>query len=162
VDAVNDFVRRVHAPCVIDADAIHAMAKGRIVSKNKLVFTPHAHEFFVLTGKKVGNSESERITAVKEAARRLGATILLKGAIAVISDGSDVAVNRKISRYATKGGIGDAIAGVCASLLAQGAKPFDAACAASYIIGAATELAVAEKKQSVLATDIIEKIPRVI
>lgn len=62
----------------------------------------------------------------------------------------------------TKAGTGDVLAGVCGSLMAQKINPFDSACAAAYISGVAGDLATKEKKQSLLATDVIEKIPEVI
>lgn len=159
--AVNRFLGRISLPCVIDADAIHAIAGGRNVRDN-FVVTPHAGEFYALTGKKVKNSVTDRISMAREVAKKMHATILLKGQVVVVSDGSNVAVNKNISPYATKGGTGDVLAGVCGSLLAQGAVPFAAACAASYIVGAATTIVAAKKKQSMLATDIIEKIPDVL
>ena len=158
--AVNKFLGKISVPCVIDADAIHAVAvENRKKFSQKLVFTPHAHEFYILTGKKVTTDLKERIAAVKAVAKKLNATILLKGQVAVISDGAITAINRRISTYATKGGTGDVLAGACGSLLAQGIEPFYAACAASYIIGMAGHIAARRRKQSMMATDVIEKLP---
>lgn len=159
LDAVNKFLGEVSLPCVIDADAIHAIANKSVRSNS--IITPHAHEFYVLTGENVENNLKKRIELVKNAATG-AAAIILKGQIAVISDGNRVALNKHISDYATKGGIGDVLAGTCGSLLAQGIAAFDAACAASYIVGAAGILAARERRQSTLATDVIEKIPIVL
>ncbi len=159
--AINKLMEKISVPCVIDADGIHAVS-GRNAIKNSFVITPHEAEFYALTGKRVDNNLKSRIEAVKSAASRFNCTILLKGRVAVVSDGKEVAINRTVSEYATKGGIGDVMAGACGSLLAQGTSPFDAACAATYIIGAAAKTAEKGKKQSMLATDVIEKICGVI
>lgn len=158
--AVNKFLEKTRLPCVIDADGIHAISKSKKIIKNNFIMTPHEKEFYALTGKKVTTSIRDRIKTVKSAAMNLGCTILLKGQVAIISDGKRVAINRTVSKYATKGGIGDALAGTCGSLLAQGSSPFDAACAASYVIGKASALAA--KGRSMLATDVIERIQDVI
>ncbi|MCK4635139.1 MAG: bifunctional ADP-dependent NAD(P)H-hydrate dehydratase/NAD(P)H-hydrate epimerase, partial [Candidatus Aenigmarchaeota archaeon] len=64
--------------------------------------------------------------------------------------------------YMTVGGTGDILAGICGSLLAQGTSPLDAACAAAYINGRAGDLAAKTKKQSLMASDILAYIEKVI
>jgi len=51
LEFVKQFLLQVELPVVVDADAIYAAAeiKDQLVGK-PLVFTPHAHEFSVLTG----------------------------------------------------------------------------------------------------------------
>jgi len=42
LETVREFLRRVKIPCVVDADAIHAIAGNEDVIKNKdVVLTPH-------------------------------------------------------------------------------------------------------------------------
>src|SRR3989338_3635761 len=72
--AINRILSKTNIPCVIDADAIHAVAK-KTVRKN-FVITPHAREFFALTGMKVKNDINDRNEKVKKAASHLGCTIL--------------------------------------------------------------------------------------
>jgi NAD(P)H-hydrate epimerase len=58
------------------------------------------------------------------------------------------------------GGSGDVLTGLIAALAGQGIAPFEAACAAVWLHGRAGDLAAAEKSQlSVIATDLIEKLP---
>ena len=92
-------------------------------------------------------------------AKKINAVVLLKGHIDTISNGVKTETNKTGDAFTTKGGTGDTLAGICGSLLAQGIEPFDAACAAAYINGKAGDIAAKEKKQALLATDIIEKIP---
>ena len=62
----------------------------------------------------------------------------------------------------TKGGTGDTLAGVCGALLAIGAKPIDAACAAAYINGTAGSLAARQFGEGTLASDLLKFIPKAI
>ncbi|PJB99003.1 MAG: NAD(P)H-hydrate dehydratase, partial [Candidatus Nealsonbacteria bacterium CG_4_9_14_0_8_um_filter_36_17] len=87
-DAILEYLQEVSVPVVIDADAINALRKKpEIISGKPFLITPHTYEFFVLTGKEVYKlSDEEKIKAVQEEAARLQTTILLKGAIDIISD----------------------------------------------------------------------------
>ena len=158
LNAVRLFLKRINIPTVIDADAIHALDKN--IAKKNFLITPHSKEFYLMSKIKLERSLNKRIEAVKRTANK--STILLKGSIDVISDSKRVAINKTGNPYMTKGGTGDTLAGICGSLLAQGIKPFESACAAAYINGKAGDMAAKEKKQSLLATDLIEKIPEAI
>jgi hydroxyethylthiazole kinase-like uncharacterized protein yjeF len=157
--AIKELMKRINLPTVIDADAIYALDKN-ILKKNFLI-TPHSREFYIMSGIRLGRFLSKRIESVKKASSLMKSTILLKGFVDIISDGKRAAVNRTGNPYMTKGGTGDTLAGICGSLLAQGISPFNAACAAAYINGKAGDFAAREKKQGLLATDLIAKIPKV-
>ncbi len=159
---VNGFLKHTNLPCVIDADAIHAVAKNKSLIKKNFVITPHTREFYALTGLKATNDINDRIEKTKKAASRLGCTILLKGHIDVISDGKNTAINKTGSPFMTKGGTGDTLAGICGALLARGAGCFDAACAAAYINGLAGGFAAEKYGESMLASDLIGNIPNVL
>lgn len=163
LDAVIEFLKKIEIPTVIDADAIHAVAKKlEVIADKNFVLTPHSHEFFVLTGIKLTSILDERINTVKTAAFNLKTTILLKGHVDVICDGKNIALNRTGSPYMTKGGMGDTLAGICGALLARKLDTFTAACAAAYINGKAGELASNKLKESVIASDLINEIPKAI
>jgi len=163
-ELVLEFLSQVSVPVVIDADAIHALArKPQSISDQPSLITPHTYEFFVLTGKEVYKlSDEEKIKLVKEEAARLKTTILLKGKIDIISDGKEVAVNKTGSPYIAKGGCGDTLAGIAGALMARGVKPFLAGQAAAFINGKAGELAAKKLRDSLMATDLIEEISKVI
>jgi len=162
--AILKYLEEVSVPVVIDADAIHALGeKPEIVSGRNFLITPHTYEFFVLTGKEIYKlSEEEKIKMVQTEAQRLHTTILLKGAIDIISDGKGVALNRTGSPFMTKGGCGDTLAGICGALMARGLSPFTAAQAAAYINGKAGEVVAQREKEGLLATGLIEAIPEVL
>jgi NAD(P)H-hydrate epimerase len=62
----------------------------------------------------------------------------------------------------TVGGTGDVLSGVVAAFLSQGANPFEAAAAGAFINGAAGDFVESEKGYHMVATDLLEWIPKVI
>ena len=162
--AIFEYLKQVQVPVVIDADAIHALGKkSEIVSGKNFLITPHTYEFFILTGKEDYKlPEEEKIKLVYQEAARLQTTILLKGAIDIISDGKEVALNRTGTPYMTVGGTGDTLAGIAGALLARGLSPFEAAEAAAYINGFSGELAGKKFGESLTATDLIDEISNVL
>jgi len=163
-EAILEFLFQCTCLAVVDADAIHAIAKKpEVVSGKNFVITPHTYEFFILTGRKVyGLLDEEKIKIVQEEAARLKTTILLKGHVDIISDGKEVALNKTGSSYMTKGGTGDTLAGICGALLARKTDPFLAAQASAYINGKAGEIASAKNREGFITTELIEAIPEVI
>jgi hydroxyethylthiazole kinase-like uncharacterized protein yjeF len=162
LDTVAEYMKRTELPTVVDADAIHAIAKSKKISLNNCVVTPHSVEFFTLSRIEPTNKLNERIEVVKKVSKELETVVLLKGNIDIISDGEKVAINRTGNPYMTVGGTGDTLAGICGSLLAQGIDCFTAACTAAYINGRAGDIAARQLRQSMMATDLIEAIPKVI
>lgn len=163
-EAILEYLSQASVPCVIDADAIHAVGKNpSVISGKNCLVTPHLYEFFVLTGKEViGKSDEERIKIVQEEAKRLQTTILLKGGVDIISDGKEVALNKTGSSFMTVGGTGDTLAGIAGAILARGVPPFEAGCAAAYINGLAGQIAAKKFGESLMATDLIAAIPDVL
>jgi len=157
---VTKFIEKVRKPCVIDADAIKVLKKKRL--GENFVLTPHAYEFYHISGDRPKQDITGRVKVVEKFAKKINSTILLKGAIDIISNGERTALNRTGNPYMTTGGTGDVLTGICGSLLAQKVSPFKAACASAYITGKAGDVTVKKKKQGLLATDIIESIPEVI
>jgi NAD(P)H-hydrate epimerase len=161
--AIQRFLRNLELPCVIDADAIHAVAANKdIIRDRPFVLTPHTYEFWILSGIKLGRGLKGRPEAVKKVAAQLRTIILLKGFVDVISDGRRVALNRTGSPHMSVGGTGDTLTGIVGALLARRCDPFIAACAAAYINGRAGERAAQRLGESLLASDILEEIPRVL
>lgn len=163
-EVILEYLSQVSLPVVIDADAFYALeGKSEIISGKPFLFTPHAYEFFILTGKEIYKlSEEEKIKMVQEEATRLGATILLKGPTDIISDGKEVALNKTGGPYLTTGGCGDTLAGIAGALLARGIDTFTAAQAAAFINGMAGELATKKLGESLTASDLINEISNVL
>ena len=163
-ETILEYLSQIDVPVVIDADAIHALGENpQIIEGRPFLITPHMYEFFVLTKREIYNlSHKEKQLAVKEEAKRLKTTILLKEKPDIISDGDKVVLNRAGSPYMSVGGTGDVLAGVCGALMARGISPFLAAQAGVFIVCKAGELAAKRLKEGLLATDVIEAIPEVL
>ena len=163
-EAILEYLSQVDIPIVIDADAIHALAKNpEIISGKNFLITPHTYEFFILTKKEIYRlPEKEKIKHVREEAGRLKTTILLKGRTDIISNGKEVALNKTGSPFLTKGGTGDTLAGIAGAILARGIDPFTAAQAAAYINGRTGEIVAQKMGEGLLATELIKVIPEVL
>ncbi len=161
--AILQIIEQTDLPMAIDADAIRAVGTNPVVlAGKKTVLTPHSDEFRALVGNTPPQDVKERSEKVKLAANSLGTTVLLKGAVDVISDGDFVALNKTHTNLMTKGGMGDTLAGICGALLARGCGPFAAAQAAAYINGKAGMLAAKELGEGMMPKDLIELIPKAI
>ncbi|MBN2685059.1 MAG: NAD(P)H-hydrate dehydratase [Pontiellaceae bacterium] len=151
-------------PLVLDADAITVLADhidAIAAASCPVILTPHPGEFAALFDLKVDEVQEDRLTLARMAAARLGATVVLKGAGTIVAAPDRPAgINMTGNPGMASGGSGDVLAGMLAGLAGQGMNPFEAACAAVWLHGHAGDLAAAEKSQaSMLATDIIDKLP---
>jgi NAD(P)H-hydrate epimerase len=148
---------------VVDAEALHALAANAdSIKGKKALLTPNAGEYEVLSGRSWPPSADAKSTAVKTLAKQYGATVIIKGAPDLISDGEQTYVDPRGSPYMTKGGYGDLIAGVAGAHLARGRSPFEAAKVAAFIVGRAGELASSKFGESTLASDVLTYISVVI
>lgn len=163
LDAIREIVRSLSIPIVIDADAIKAVgADPRCLAGKKAVLTPHSREFQTLTGKSLPDPPEERAGIVRDAAELLGATILLKGPVDIVSDGARLKFNYTGNPGMTVGGTGDVLCGVTAGLIAKGMSPFDAARLAAFANGAAGDLAFEDKSYGLTSVDVADNLGRVL
>jgi len=164
-DAVKKIVgavEKVRIPLLLDADGLKAFAKFKRKIRSPLVLTPHAGEYRILTGKELPENLEKRVAEVQVSAKKLGAVILLKGNVDVVTDGKRVKLNFTGNPGMTVGGTGDVLSGIVGAFLAQGADSFEAAVAGAFINGAAGDFVREEKGFHMVPTDILDSIPRVI
>lgn len=163
-ELIRKYVKDVSVPVVIDADGIYAFEEsGDEFLHEDCLFTPHLYEFSILTGKKINDlSNEEKQEAVKQAAAEMGVTIALKGPSDIVSDGSEVAVNEFPVPELTAGGCGDSLAGIAGTILARTQDTLKAGMVAVYLNTKAGQLAADEKGESLIAEDLIEKLPKAI
>jgi len=161
--ALLEILEESNFPVVADAEALHAIAtRPSICRGKKILLTPNAGEFQVLSKKTWPSSEKERAASIKILAKQYGATVIVKGAEDYISDGEKIHVDHEGSPFLTKGGYGDLLAGVAGALLARGHDPFEAAKTASYIVGRAGRIASKRLGESTLASDTLAEISHVL
>jgi ADP-dependent NAD(P)H-hydrate dehydratase / NAD(P)H-hydrate epimerase len=141
---------------VFDADALRLPLPA---AAGETVYTPHAGEFARITGTALPDDTVGRARAARKAG--IHGTVVLKGHIDIITDGSRVRFNRTGDPAMTVGGTGDVLAGVCGALLCR-LPAFEAACISAYINGRAGSAAVAERGGGILASDVVDKIPSVL
>ncbi len=152
-------------PLVIDADALRLIAR---VDKwfEKLpalaVLTPHLGEMAALTGLTIAEIQADRLGVARKYSKLWKQIVVLKGALTVIADPSgSVAVMPFASSALAKAGTGDVLAGLIASLVAQGSPLFDAAVAGVWLHAQACKFVVQKQgcESSLLAGDLVEAIP---
>jgi NAD(P)H-hydrate epimerase len=154
--ALLDIIRGCKAPMVLDAEALHALAPNlELIKGKKVLLTPNAGEYQVLSERSWPPTADAKRTAVRTLAKQYDASVIVKGASDMISDGEQTYVDTRGSPYMTKGGYGDLLAGVAGAHLARGRTPFDAARIAALIVGRAGELASARFGESTLASDVL-------
>ena len=125
------------AALVVDADALssfrHDPESLFACLDRDDVLTPHPGEFERIFPGLLARSP-ERIAAARDAARRAGAVVLLKGPDTVVAapDGR-AAVSLNGAPWLATAGSGDVLAGFIGGLIAQGMESFEAACAGAWI-----------------------------
>jgi hydroxyethylthiazole kinase-like uncharacterized protein yjeF len=126
-------------PVVVDADALTAVTAPLAVPA---VLTPHAGELARMLGTTRAEVESDQLTAVRRAADRLDAVVVLKGRHTLVAEPAGrVRVNTTGTPWLATAGAGDVLAGLVGALVAAGLAPFDAASVGCWLHGAAATLA---------------------
>jgi NAD(P)H-hydrate epimerase len=152
-------LKQASTKILLDASALIPQLLGEISNTGSIV-TPHAGEFKRLFGTEPGSTKQEMTSNVHRLAKEHGITIVLKGWINIISDGEQLAAIKRSTPAMTVGGSGDVLSGLTAGLLAK-MKPFDASVVAIYVNGLAGNLAFKRAGLHIIATDLIDMLPRV-
>ena len=148
-ETVHALLSETEKPVVLDADGINALGGHiHILSERRgrvTILTPHDGEFARLLG---GNTTPESIAKADRAklardfATEYGCILVLKGHRTMTATPSGtVLVNTTGNSGLSKGGSGDVLTGLIASLLAQGATPVQAAAGGVWIHGRAADYA---------------------
>ncbi len=159
-----------NVPLVLDADALNLIAASKTLQARlpkrsaASVLTPHPAEAARLLGCATAAVQANRVKAAIELAERYHAVTVLKGNGSVIAspDGTWL-INASGNPGMASAGMGDVLAGMIASLLAQGANARDATAAAVWLHGAAAESLAAQGQGplGITASDVIDAARRV-
>jgi hydroxyethylthiazole kinase-like uncharacterized protein yjeF len=171
-DGAFAFARRVAreapVPLVLDADGLNAMASPPTHLETlrdrpaPAVLTPHAGELARLLDLASDAVGARRLEHAREAARRCGAIVVLKGDDTLVAEPEGrVGVNRGGSPALATAGTGDVLSGVIAAFLARGLPPLHAACAAVFVHAEAGRRAAVllDGPDGVIATDVVDELP---
>lgn len=163
-DGGRDVLTRVLASgdsaVLLDADALnlisaHVGSLSRAAASRPVLITPHPGEMARLLP---NESAGDRVTTVRAAARAFGCAVLLKGAPSLVAtpDGH-LSVDSQGSSDLAVAGMGDTLAGVCGTLLAQRVEPSIAASLGLFLSGRAAGLA--GRGAGLTPSDVAEKLP---
>lgn len=163
-EVLRAVVSRSRVPVIIDADGINALSLHKDIldtPKPPLILTPHIKEFSRLTGLSVSEILSDQQGAAEQFIREHPDLVLvLKSHRTVIASKGETFLNTAGNSGMAKGGSGDVLAGVIASLAAQGASPVEAAAMGVHIHALAGDLAAQRfSKTAMLPSDIIACLP---
>ncbi|MES2779806.1 MAG: NAD(P)H-hydrate dehydratase [Bacteroidota bacterium] len=158
------FLKQIHQPVVLDADALNILAtvlpkQKDFIFPKQCIITPHPKEFDRLAGH--CNNSFERLHKQRAFAQRHQITVVLKGAHTSIAtpDGRTYFNSSGNPALATAGS-GDVLTGIITSLLAQQYSPEEAAVTGVYLHGLCANMWVEEGNHTMIASDIIEMIPQ--
>ncbi len=161
---VTALVTQLDCPVILDADGLNAVASSIDIlhkAKAKVVLTPHPGEMARLLHCSAEEVQKDRMTAAKRLASRFPNTIVvLKGAGTIIATADHASINTNGNSGMSKGGSGDVLAGMIASLTAQHIDPEAAAQIGVYLHGLAGDCAAAEfSRRAMLPSDLIRQLP---
>lgn len=160
---VSMLVENSTKPLVIDADGINALSMNIDILRRAtvpIILTPHPGEMARLTSTDIMAVQLHRYEMTKLLAQEYHVTVVLKGANTIIATPEGkVYVNRTGNNGMAKGGSGDVLAGIMASLLAQGTDAEKAAVYAVYYHGLAGDRCAENyTRRSMLPSDLVDEI----
>lgn len=162
--AVRTLITELDCPIILDADGLNAIVSGIDIlrrAKSTVVLTPHPAEMGRLLHCTAEDVQKDRVTAAKRLASRFPNTVVvLKGAGTIVAVADHASINTNGNSGMSKGGSGDVLAGIIASLTAQHIEPEHAAQIGVYLHGLAGDCAAAEfSKRAMLPSDMIRQLP---
>jgi NAD(P)H-hydrate epimerase len=153
--AVLEILSNVTIPVVIDAESLFPEILKIKPINAQWIITPHKTEYERLFEVEFDEKSISKI------AQHHNITILAKCGVNYIADGiGRVIANNTGCAEMRVGGTGDVLAGITGSFIAQGLKPFDAACSAAYFWGKCGTI-MSQKSKWLTAYDMIKNFPKI-
>lgn len=164
-ELVRALIEKVSIPLVLDADGLYFSDK-EILKRNKagLILTPHTGEFARLMNISTDEVLDDPIGRALELSIETQSIVHLKGSTSLTALPSGrVFIHSTGAPGMATAGSGDLLAGLIASFIAQGHKPENAILLAAYYHGTAGQAAAEQLgNRSMIATDILEKLPEIL
>jgi NAD(P)H-hydrate epimerase len=163
---VLEFLARVwqewDKPCVIDADALNAVALGVKLPRAECVLTPHPGEMSRLLKLSVAEVQCDRFHTVEMAVQRTNQCVLLKGPYSIVGEPNQpMIVNNTGNAGLASGGMGDTLSGIVGTLLSQELPGYYAAACGMYWHGCAADACASEIGPiGFSASDVADALPK--
>lgn len=170
-DQVVDSERLSDVPVVIDADALSLLAEAKLQEwfhdrVIKWVLTPHPLEAARLMGVTTSNINKKRVLSAQRIAKKYHSIVVLKGLGSIVTDGEDIGVNGSGNPGMATAGMGDVLTGVIAGFLsnskAKNKNMQKVVEKAVFLHGFAGDLTAKSGEIGMIATDVMEQLPRAI
>jgi NAD(P)H-hydrate epimerase len=157
IELVRILLEQIELPVVLDADALWELEP--FARQAPTVLTPHTGELARLLGVDAKAVDAHRLDAVRRAASRYGAVVLLKGADTLVASPREGVL---VASYGTPAlataGSGDVLTGIVAAFLAKGMEAQLAAATAAVAHGVAAELV--DPQPGAIASDLLPALRR--
>jgi len=160
-------VKALKVPLILDADALTALAtqaKSLPTANRSLVLTPHPGEMARLLQSTPKDVQEDRIGISRNFAQTRHLYLVLKGhRTLVATPQGEIFINPTGNPGMASGGTGDVLTGMIGGLMCQGMDILPSLQASVFLHGLAGDKAASEKgEKSLVATDIIQCLPRVL
>lgn len=140
---VKDIISSSSIPLLLDADALNSIADNPEIlktAKAEILITPHVGEFSRLSGKEICDIKTRPCECALDFAKKYGVTVLLKDSESIVAvPNGEIYINHYGTPGQARGGSGDFLSGIAASLLAQGYSPKNSAICACALSGMAAQ-----------------------
>jgi len=175
-------------PLILDADALTIVAGWSKARRDGVfaariaagapaaVLTPHPGEMGRLTGMSSADVQQARDVTARSLAKELGVIVVLKGAATIVCDNARIAFNLSGNPGMACAGMGDVLSGVCGALAARRTEaeaasptagaaardwldPFERACLAVHVHGAAGDHLESTTGPGFLASELADRVP---
>ena len=161
---VETVVETARCTLVLDADALNCISvdPGLLQKARRIpVLTPHIGEMARLADMTPADVAEHSLSVARLFAKEKNCIVVLKSHRTIVATPSgEVFENTSGNAGLAKGGSGDVLAGMIASFAAQGMSGKNAALCGVYLHGLCADMLSETMSQySILARDIIEKIP---
>jgi ADP-dependent NAD(P)H-hydrate dehydratase / NAD(P)H-hydrate epimerase len=157
-------IKTLNLPIVLDADGLTALAtqpKILPATNRSLILTPHPGEMARLIGSTAKEVQEDRIGISRSFSQSRHVHLVLKGHRTLIATPKgEIFINPTGNPGMASGGTGDVLTGMIGGLICQGFDILPSLLISVYLHGLAGDEVAREKgEKSLIATDLIQKIP---